>query len=110
MVERRSPDLDAVFHALSDSTRRSLLRTVSRGGEHTVTGLASRYPMSLAAVSKHLDVLERSSLIRRTRHGKQRLVSLNAHPLEAAQEWLAFYQQFWSDKLDKLQAQLEQEP
>ena len=107
MVELSSAaGLDSVFHALSDATRRAILRDVAAGSK-SVTDLAAPHAMSLAAVSKHLDVLERSSLIRRERHGKQRLVSLNPRPLEAAQDWLAFYQQFWSAGLDRLQAHLE---
>jgi DNA-binding transcriptional ArsR family regulator len=106
MVE--NTQLDSIFHALADGTRRAILREVSQS-QRTVTELAQRYPMSLAAVSKHLDVLERSSLIRRERQGKQRIVSLNPRPLEAAQDWLAFYQQFWSDGLDLLQTHFEKE-
>ena len=109
MVESSPAALDHVFHALADSTRRAILRDVAAGSK-TVGDLAQPHAMSLAAVSKHLDVLERSSLIRRERHGKQRIVSLNPHPLETAQDWLAFYQQFWSDRLDRLQTTLEKEP
>ena len=71
--------------------------------------LAAPYAMSLAAVSKHLDVLERASLIRREREGKSRKVSLNPRSLEGAQEWLAYYNRFWSEGLDRLQAVMEKE-
>ncbi|HEY4382483.1 MAG TPA: metalloregulator ArsR/SmtB family transcription factor [Acidobacteriaceae bacterium] len=100
--------LDQIFHALSDRTRRSILRDVTRS-EKTVGELAEPYRMSLAAVSKHLDVLERASLIRRERKGSCRMVRLNPKPLAAAQNWLAFYEKFWSDQLDSLQAHLEKE-
>lgn len=108
MVEQRSPDLDLVFQALSDKTRRALLQTIA-GRRLTVGELATPFAntMSLAAVSKHLDVLERASLIRRDREGKSRMVSLQPRALEAAQDWLAFYHQFWSDNLDRLQAHFE---
>jgi DNA-binding transcriptional ArsR family regulator len=108
MVERTSPTLDLVFQALADSTRRALLHTISQQ-RLSVGELAAPYAgiMSLAAVSKHLDVLERAALIRREREGKSRMVSLQPRPLEAAQDWLAFYNQFWSDGLDRLQAHLE---
>ena len=106
MVESINPNLDRVFHALADRTRRTLLHTISQS-RLSVGELAAPYAMSLAAVSKHLDVLERASLIRRERQGKSRMVSLNPHPLEAAQDWLAFYNQYWSDGLDRLQATLE---
>lgn len=110
MVEQLNPDLDLVFHALSDRTRRALLQTIAER-RLSVGELAAPYSerMSLAAVSKHLDVLERAALIRRDREGKSRMVSLQARPLEAAQDWLAFYNQFWSDGLDRLQAHLESE-
>lgn len=107
MVERISsgPDLDLVFQALADGTRRSLLHTISQR-RLSVGELAAPYAevMSLAAVSKHLDVLERAALIRREREGKSRMVSLQPRPLEAAQDWLGFYSQFWEDKLDRLEA------
>jgi len=63
--------------------------------------------MSLAAVSKHLDVLERASLIRRRRSGQHRFVRLNPKPLMAAQDWLAYYEKFWTASLDRLQELLE---
>lgn len=108
MVEQSTPDLDLVFQALSDKTRRALLHTIA-GRRLSVGELAAPYAeiMSLAAVSKHLDVLERAALIRRDREGKSRMVSLQPRPLEAAQDWLAFYNQFWSDNLDRLQAHFE---
>jgi DNA-binding transcriptional ArsR family regulator len=101
--------LDQVFHALADSTRRAILREITRG-ERSVGELAQPYAMSLAAVSKHLDVLERASLIRRRRQGQHRFVRLNPRPLAAAQQWLAFYEKFWTSNLDRLQELLEAPP
>ena len=106
MVEQSNSDLDRVFHALADRTRRTLLHNISQS-RLSVGELAAPYAMSLAAVSKHLDVLERAALIRRERQGKSRMVSLNPRPLEAAEQWMAFYNQFWSNGLDRLQATLE---
>jgi DNA-binding transcriptional ArsR family regulator len=103
------PHLDQIFHALSDSTRRSILREVTRG-ERSVGELAEPHAMSLAAVSKHLDVLERASLIRRRRSGQHRFVRLNPKPLMAAQDWLAYYEKFWTENLDRLQQLLESAP
>ena len=85
-----------------------MLREIA-GRERTLTELAPRYPMSMAAVSKHLQVLERCSLIRRERQGRKQMLTLNPQTFEAAQQWLAFYQQFWSDGLDRLQTYLEKE-
>jgi len=109
MVELRtaSAPLDAVFHALADATRRAILRDVAQH-EKTVGEIAEPYAMSLAAVSKHLDVLERASLIQRERRGSCRMVRLNPRPLQSAQEWLNFYEQFWTQNLDRLQQLLEQ--
>jgi DNA-binding transcriptional ArsR family regulator len=106
MVEQRIAALDSVFHALADATRRSILREITRR-ERTVGELAGPYNMSLAAVSKHLDVLERASLIEREKRGTSRVVRLNAKPLRAAQDWLAYYEVFWSNALDRLQSHLE---
>ena len=107
MVEQRTAaSLDSVFHALADATRRSILRDITRR-EKTVGEIAQPYAMSLAAVSKHLDVLERASLIRRERRGSCRMVRLNPKPLHAAQNWLAFYEAFWKTNLDALQELLE---
>ncbi|WP_353062905.1 metalloregulator ArsR/SmtB family transcription factor [Tunturibacter psychrotolerans] len=106
MVELSVASLDSVFHALSDATRRAILRDVSREAR-TVGQIAEPYNMSLAAVSKHLQVLERADLIRREKKGNFRMVQLNADNLRAAQEWLAYYETFWTGQLDALQNYLE---
>ncbi|WP_433965718.1 ArsR/SmtB family transcription factor [Tunturiibacter gelidiferens] len=95
-----------MFHALSDATRRAILRDVSREAK-TVGEIAGPYSMSLAAVSKHLQVLERAELVRREKKGNYRIVRLNADTLRAAQEWLAYYETFWTGQLDALQNYLE---
>jgi DNA-binding transcriptional ArsR family regulator len=114
MVESSTPvlgpaALDAVVHALADATRRAILRDITRR-QMTVGEIAQPYQMSLAAVSKHLDVLERASLIRRERKGSCRMVRINATRLRAAQDWLAYYERFWSSNLDALQSYLESTP
>ncbi len=117
MVERRPTAanpaaLDLVFHALADATRRAILRDLTGGParrERTVGEVAQPFNMSLAAVSKHLDVLERAELIRRERKGSCRMVRLNASRLRAAQDWLAYYGAFWSSSLDRLQSHFENE-
>jgi DNA-binding transcriptional ArsR family regulator len=106
MVELSVASLDSVFHALSDATRRAILRDVSREAR-TVGQIAEPYSMSLAAVSKHLQVLERADLIRREKKGNYRMVQLNADSLRAAQDWLAYYETFWTGQLDALQNYLE---
>jgi DNA-binding transcriptional ArsR family regulator len=98
--------LDSIFHALSDSTRRSILRDVA-AQERTVSQIASPYQMSLAAVSKHLKVLESSQLISREKRGSFQIVRLNPGPMQEAEQWLSYYEKFWNQRLDALQHFLE---
>jgi DNA-binding transcriptional ArsR family regulator len=108
MVKSNAARLDAVFHALSDRTRRSILRDVAVK-EKTVGEVARPYRMTLAAVSKHLNVLERADLIARERRGSFQIVKLQAQTLRPAEAWLAFYEKFWSRRIDALQIYLEGE-
>src|SRR5215471_8232447 len=108
MVKSNTARLDAVFHALADETRRSILRDVS-AGEKTVSEVAKPYAMSLAAVSKHLNVLEEAELIARQRRGSFQIVKLQAKGLRPADQWLAFYEKFWNERIDALQSYLEDE-
>jgi DNA-binding transcriptional ArsR family regulator len=100
--------LDYVFRALSDSTRRSILRDVAKG-EKTVGEIAQPYPVSLPAISKHLKVLEGAHLIRRQRRGSFQVVRINAAPMKEAEEWIAYYRHFWNNQLDALQDLLDRE-
>jgi DNA-binding transcriptional ArsR family regulator len=93
--------LDDVFHALANRTRRALLRSLVDGPQR-VTELAGPHGMSLNAVSKHLFVLERAGLIRRTREGHVQSCVLDARPMASAGEWIGGYRRFWSGKLDRL--------
>ena len=106
MVE--SARLDDIFRALADPTRRAILRDVS-AGEKTVNEVARPYRLTLAAVSKHLKVLEAAELIARERRGSFHLVRLKPDTLQQAEEWLAYYKQFWSTRLDALSTYLEGE-
>ncbi len=107
MVKSNAAHLDEVFHALADETRRSILRDVATR-EKTVGEIAKPYAMSLAAVSKHLKVLESAELIARERRGSFQIIRLNAKSLRPAEQWLAFYETFWTERLDALQSYLEQ--
>ncbi|MEQ9505512.1 MAG: metalloregulator ArsR/SmtB family transcription factor [Hyphomonas sp.] len=103
MVELiESPRLDAVFHALGDATRRQMLRELS-DGERTVSQLAEPFAMSLAAASKHIKSLESAGLIRREVRGRTHVCHLDAGPLANAHDWLGFYEQFWTTRLDILE-------
>jgi DNA-binding transcriptional ArsR family regulator len=93
--------LDAVFHALSDPTRRSILLRIA-SQSRTVSQIAHPFSMSLAAVSKHLKVLERAELIVREKQGSFQLISINAGPMKHAHRWLSHYEQFWGERLDAL--------
>jgi len=108
MVKSSAVRLDSIFHALSDATRRSILRDVAVA-EKTVGEIARPYAMSLAAVSKHLKVLEQAELIARERRGSFQIVRLRAANLRPADDWLAYYETFWSRQLDALQSHLEGE-
>lgn len=108
MVELQDSGLDAVFHALGDATRRRMLRSLAQG-ERTVGQLAEPFQMSLAAASKHVKALESAGLIRREVRGRTHLCRLHAEPLSAASDWLRFYEQFWSARLDRLEALLKQD-
>ena len=108
MVELQPAQLDAVFHALGDSTRRTMLRRLA-DGQRTVGELAAPFDMSLAAASKHIKALEKAGLVRRTVQGRIHICRLEARPLEDAHDWIAFYQRFWSGRLDVLEGLLRQE-
>lgn len=108
MVEQRTAQLDTVFHALGDATRRRMLRELARS-ERTVGELAQPFDISLAAASKHIKALENAGLIRREVLGRTHVCRLNPRPLASAHEWLSFYQQFWTDRLDVLEQLLRKE-
>lgn len=94
--------LDRVFHALAHPSRRAILARLA-AGQCTVGELAEPLPMSLAAVSKHIKVLEESGLVHRSVEWRTHTCSLNAEPLAAAQIWLKFYEQFSGERLDALE-------
>lgn len=101
MVEGQTHSLDAVFHALSDPTRRQMLRSLA-GGERSISELATPFRMTFAGASKHVKALETAGLVRRRVEGRLHLCRLEAAPLAAADEWLRYYTRFWSDRLDAL--------
>ncbi len=106
MVKSSAAQLDNIFQALSDGTRRAILREVAKS-ERTVGELAEPHAMSLPAISKHLKVLESAGLISRERHGSFQIVRINATPLRSAQQWLNFYERFWTEQLDSLERVLD---
>ena len=102
------PDhLSTTLSALADPTRRGILAQLARKKEASVSELAAPYEMSLAAVSKHIKVLERAGLIARGREAQWRPCRLEPGPLRAATEWLENYRCFWEASLDRMSAYLE---
>ena len=108
MIERNA-HLDLVFGALSDTTRRDILRRVARQ-EMPVGEIASFYKISLAAVSKHLFVLEKAGLVSKRRDGKQQIAAISPSVLADASAHLDHYRQIWEARLDRLEAYLEKQP
>ena len=102
MVELQTAQLNSVFHALGDATRRRMLRELAEG-ERSVGQLAEPFDISLAAASKHIKVLENAGLIRREVRGRTHLCRLDPGPLASAQQWLSFYERFWTGRLDVLE-------
>jgi len=94
--------LDLIFHALSDSTRRQILGQLQESPQ-PVTQLAGNYAMSLNAVSKHIKVLEGAGLIQREVKGRVHLCTADAAKLKAAENWISTYREFWSQRLDALE-------
>jgi DNA-binding transcriptional ArsR family regulator len=103
----RVEHLDAIFAALADSTRRSILARLIQG-EATVIELAEPFAMSQPAISKHLKVLERAGLISRGRDAQRRPCRLEARALEEANEWLERYRECWEQNFQRLDALLEE--
>jgi DNA-binding transcriptional ArsR family regulator len=109
MVEYQPSDLDEIYAAISHPARRQVLERL-KPGEATVTELARQFTMSLAAVSKHIRVLEAAGLVRRTVQGREHHLSLEPSPLITAASWLETYRSFWDDRLDVLEAKLKRHP
>lgn len=101
MVEHSPQELDGVFHALADRTRRAMVDQLA-SGQRTVSELAAPHAMSLAAASKHVRVLEEAGLLRRAVEGRVHRCSLERQPLVQALSWLRTYTAFWDERLDAL--------
>lgn len=108
MVVESPASLDGVFHALADPTRRAMLRSLA-SGQRTIGELAAPFSMSFTAASKHVRVLERAGLVRRRIEGRSHICRLDPAPLAAANEWLRFYEGFWTEQFDALDALLKAE-
>ena len=107
MVESHSRVLDRTFGALADPTRRRILAQLAKG-EECVTNLARPHAMSLAAVSKHLIVLEKAGLLKRRREGRVHTLALEAKPMQEAMAWLDRYRKFWEANLNQFEKYLDE--
>ena len=107
MIEDDEDRADALFHALADRTRRDILRRVLQG-EHSVSALAKLYPMSFAAVQKHVAVLERAGLLTKRRHGREALASGDVQVVRSAGRLLSELEEVWLGRIARIDALLNQ--
>jgi DNA-binding transcriptional ArsR family regulator len=101
IVQIAPPDFDRVFGALADHTRRDIVRRAINADEGVVE-LASHYPMSFAAVQKHVAVLERAGLVTKERIGRRKVVRTNLEALRLARRLLDQYEQLWRGRIDRM--------
>jgi len=101
MGEYQTARLDGIFNALCDPTRRAILARLT-DADARVTDIAAGFPISLNSISKHIRMLERAGLLRRSIVGRDHLLSLNAEPLAEAQAWIEKYRRFWEGRLAAL--------
>jgi DNA-binding transcriptional ArsR family regulator len=100
-VQLEPPDFDRLFGALSDATRRDIVRRAIDGREG-VAELAGHYSMSFAAVQKHVAILERSGLVTKERFGRRKVVRANLEGLRVARRLLDQYEQLWRDRVERM--------
>jgi DNA-binding transcriptional ArsR family regulator len=100
---QRSRNIDRVLYAISDATRRAILESLARGPAR-ISDLAEPYPMSLTGFCKHVRVLERARLVRRTRRGRDNTLELSPEPLRDVARWVLNYEHFWNEHLDRLES------
>jgi DNA-binding transcriptional ArsR family regulator len=94
-------NLDRVIAAISDPTRRAIIGRLARGPAR-ISDVGASFSMSLTGVCKHVRVLERSGLVRRTRRGRENTLEFTPEPLREVARWLLEYEPFWNARLDRL--------
>jgi DNA-binding transcriptional ArsR family regulator len=102
-VQIAPPDFDRMFGALADRTRRDIVRR-GIGGDEGVAELANHYPMSFAAVQKHVAILERAGLVTKVRIGRRKVVRTNREGLRVARRLLDQYEELWRGRVDRMSA------
>ena len=108
MIEEDEDRADAFFHALADRTRRDILRRVL-AGEHSVTALAASYPMSFAAVQKHVAVLERAGLLSKRRHGREQLASGDVQARRSVAAMLTELEDIWRGRIARIDELIQED-
>jgi DNA-binding transcriptional ArsR family regulator len=109
MTERDEDQADAMFHALSDRTRRDILRRVL-AGEHSVSTLAAKYDMSFAAVQKHVAVLEKAGLLTKRRSGREQLASGDVAAVRSVASMLREIEDIWRGRIARIDELLVDQP
>src|SRR5580704_6943000 len=95
-------NLDRVIVAIADPTRRAIIGRLARGPAR-ISDVAKPFAMSLTGVCKHVRILERAGLVRRTRQGRENTLELSAEPLRDVARWISTYERFWNTRLDRLE-------
>ena len=104
---RATHDFDRAFGALADGTRRDIVRRAI-GGEEGVAELAAHYPMSFAAVQKHVAILERAGLVQKVRIGRRKVVRTNLLALQRTRRLLDEYEELWRARIDRMETLLSE--
>ncbi len=99
--------LDRIFMALADATRRQIVHILSKG-EKNITELTEPFPISMAAISKHIKVLEKAGVIKRRVEGRTHYLMLVPEQLTGALDWISVYRYFWKQRLDELEKTIEE--
>jgi DNA-binding transcriptional ArsR family regulator len=95
-------NLDSVMVAISDPTRRAIIGRLARGPAR-ISDIAAPFPISLTGFCKHVKVLERAGLVRRSRRGRENTLAFSAEPLRDVAQWVLKYERFWNTRLDRLE-------
>lgn len=105
MVQYKKDDsnLDLVTAAIADPTRRAIMERLARSGPARISDVAAPFPISLTGFCKHVKVLERAGLVRRTRRGRENTLELSPKPLRDVAQWILQYESFWTERLDRLE-------
>ena len=108
-MQTAAPDFDRLFGALADATRRDIVRRAI-AGEEGIAELAAHYPMSFAAVQKHVAILERAGLVTKQRSGRRKVVRTNVEGLRVARRLLDRYEDLWRERVERMSQLIDDSP